>query len=81
MAKGDLTLRMFLNQERPNAIEVASNGSRANLQSAFLWWLPRSLIGYLRKDPAATPGDRQPITFTLPEWKVESENLWTYVAD
>jgi hypothetical protein len=78
MPKGDLTLRMFLNQERPSAVQVAN---RAERDMAGIWWLPRSLIGYARKDPPASPGERPPYTFTLPEWKVEQENLWDYVKD
>lgn len=73
------TLRMFLNQERPAAIEVAMRPDPHDPRGTFTAWLPRSLIGYLRKDPPAAPGQRHPITFTLPEWKIQAANLWDYV--
>lgn len=78
-AREQHTLRMWLNQERPAAIEVAARPDPHDDRGCFVTWLPRSLIGYLRKDPPAQPGHRQPITFTLPEWKIEAANLWDHV--
>lgn len=75
-----LTLRMYLNQERPAAVEVASRAPRGPRESAFTWWLPRSLIGDLRRAAPAAAGERPVIEFTLPDWKVNQSSLHPYVT-
>lgn len=81
MSRDEHTLCMFLNAETPAAIQVAYRPDPRDERGTGVEWLPRSLIGYLRKDPAAQPGHRQPVTFTLPEWKIEQANLWEFVKD
>lgn len=74
-----LTLRMYLNQERPAAVEVADRAPRGPRECAFTWWLPRRLIGDLRRAAPAAAGERPPVQFTLPAWKVDQSRLHPYV--
>lgn len=78
MPRTDTTqeLRMFLFEERPAAVCVISTAKGGGL----IEWLPRSLIGYARKEKPAAEGERQPYVFTLPEWKIEKCNLWRFVS-
>jgi len=71
------TLRMFLAEERPTAVMVMNTPKGGGLVE----WLPRSLIGYARKEQPANPGERTIYIFTLPEWKIEKRHLWPYVTD
>jgi hypothetical protein len=72
-------LRMYLIQETPVAVKVTNRPALVDGQARLIEWLPRSLIAYARKEPAAAPGEAQPYTFTLPDWKIEQSNLWNYV--
>lgn len=38
------------------------------------WWVPRSLISYLKKDAALSSG-RRPVLLDLPEWKLKQMGL------
>ncbi|MBM3855341.1 MAG: hypothetical protein FJ399_19670 [Verrucomicrobia bacterium] len=83
--RNNLELRMFLHQETGLAVQV---GDKA-VDPRILIWIPRSLIGYARKDyprfrgqadsstPAGVPG----YVFTLPEWKVDQAGLWDFVTN
>lgn len=72
------TLRMWLVYENERAVRVAS----AAINPSRELWLPRSLIDRLTKNPkSAEPMSYQPIEFTLPEWKINQENLWEFVKD
>lgn len=72
----DLELRMFLHQDNGRAVLVGN----AAVNPTRLQWLPRSLIGYARKD-AGQPGQAPGYVFTLPEWKVDEAGLWEFVTD
>lgn len=41
------------------------------------WWIPRSQIGYLRKEEE--PDGSLRVIFTLPEWLIEKKQLWELV--
>lgn len=47
------------------------------------WWIPRSMIGYMRKDKVESPfvggGANTHVTFTLPENFVEKKQCWELV--
>ena len=68
----DPTLRALLISETPNAIEVQRIGH------AFTWWIPRSQIGYMRKDKSPD-GTKTSVTFTLPEWLIGKKECWDLV--
>ena len=40
-------------------------------------WIPRSLIGYMRKDRA--DDGTVSVVFTLPEWLIEKKQCWDLV--
>lgn len=42
-------------------------------------WIPRTLIERLTKKPAAHACALRPVEFTLPEWKINQDNLWDFV--
>lgn len=75
MSAAKETLAMFLIWENERSIFVTGDQTgRRKLH------LPRSLIDRLTKYPKpAGPLCYQPIEFTLPEWKINQENLWEFV--
>ena len=70
MSRDDLECRGWLLQQTPNAIQVTSKKHSGS------WWIPRSLIGYLRKDQDSAG---TAIEFTCPEWKIEQAEMWDLV--
>lgn len=68
----DLECRAILLQETPNAIHVMASKSKD------AWWLPRSQIGYLRKDKIEASSETS-VVFTLPEWLIETKQCWELV--
>lgn len=70
------TLRAFLIAEKPSAILIGNSDVNPTRQC----WLPRSLIDRLTKSPKRGPLTHTPIEFTLPEWKIEQDGLWEFVA-
>ncbi len=71
------TLRMWLifENERSLVLAEANRGARREV------CLPRSLIDRLTKFPRPPePLSFQPVEFTLPEWKVEEQQLWDCVV-
>lgn len=76
MSRNDLELRMYLFQDRGTAVLVGEK----SVAPERTWWLPRSLIGYCRKN-VGRPGEAPGYVFTLPEWKVEQSGLWDFVTN
>jgi hypothetical protein len=66
----DPECRGFLEDETPNAIRVG------HAESGQSWWIPRSQIGYMRKEPVAAGTQ---VIFTLPEWLIEKKQCWELV--
>ncbi len=66
----DPELRARLLRETDAAIEVQKLGG------VLTWWIPRSQIGYMRKDKTDTGTN---VVFTLPEWLVEKKQCWELV--
>ena len=82
MIPGESTLRMWLAEETPLAIKVATAAKLPKDGTAVhIVWLPRSLITYLRKLPPAAPDEWAPINFTLPDWKITQQGLWKHSED
>jgi hypothetical protein len=82
MSSSDHYLRMRLVEKTAAAVKVtASKRPPENGQALFFQWIPRSLIGYSRTEPALVDGEFPQFTFTLPEWKIERDNLWAHVTD
>jgi len=79
MSGAQSTLRMFLLEERPTAVKVSDKATIGHGESRRVEWLPRSLISYAKKEPAAAEGQARPYTFMLPDWKVEEARLWEFV--
>ena len=59
-------------RETANAMLVAAK------EGAEEFWIPRAQVGYLRIDRDAEHNSPR-ITFTCPEWLVESKNAWSLV--
>lgn len=81
MSREEHYLRMFLVRETASAVNVTDKPALQHGEARRIEWLPRSQIGYARKEPAAAPGEAQPYVFTLPEWLIEKANLWNFVTD
>lgn len=60
--------RLTLIEEREKSILVEQDGKR--------YWLPRSQISYLRKDPSSSAG--QTISIKLSEWCAEQKETLDY---
>lgn len=69
-------LRMWLVIERATALLVTD----APMRDTRKVWIPRSLVGDLRKEPPQDPLCYAPILFTLPAWKIEELSLWDFVT-
>lgn len=67
----DPECRGILVSETPNAICVRASNKTA------LHWIPRSQIGYMRKQPASGGGTE--VVFTCPEWLLEKGQMWELV--
>lgn len=78
--ESDAELRAMLLNETPNAILVCPIHSPIGGKS---WWIPRSMIGYMRKDKVKSPfvggGTNTHVVFTLPENFVEKKQCWELV--
>jgi hypothetical protein len=76
----DMECRAMLLDETPNAIHVCTLHSSIGCES---WWIPRSQIGYMRKDkvdaPFADGGANTHVVFTCPEWFIEKKQCWELV--
>ncbi len=72
----DLECRGILVGETDNAICVRKDGSPPRGEN---WYIPRSQIGYLRKDIPLKSHDPTHVVFTLPEWLIESKQCWDLV--
>ncbi len=76
----DPECRALLLDETPNAIHVCKIHSPIGGES---WWIPRSQIGYMRKDKVEAPfvngGTNTHVTFTVPEWLIEKKQCWSLV--
>lgn len=66
----DIECRGILIGETDNAIRVAVESTRQ------AWWLPRSLVAYMRRE---AEGDKTRVIFTLPEWLIEEKDCWDLV--
>jgi hypothetical protein len=74
-------LRLWLAEERPTALKLASGPKVEPGQALSIWWVPRTHVEYLRKSPPASPGEYPPVVLTLPDWKIEEQKLWKYVSN
>lgn len=82
MSSSDQYLRMRLLGKTANAVQVTgSDRAITPGKATFYHWLPRSLIGYSRTEPAPVAGELPIFTFTLPEWKIERDDLWKFVTN
>lgn len=76
----DPECRGLLMRETDAAILVCALHSPVGGES---WWIPRSQIGYMRKDKVDSPfaggGTNTHITFTVPEWLLEKKQCWELV--
>jgi len=72
----DPECRAVLLEETPNAIRVKAMAKSISAPSPT-WWVPRSQIGYMRKDK--TEGGPTFVVFTCPEWLIESKQMWQLV--
>lgn len=66
----DPECRGLLTGETANAIKVKNEKTGAE------HWIPRSQIGYLRKDKE---GEKTRVVFSLPEWMIEKKQCWDLV--
>lgn len=74
----DPYLRMWLLMKTERAVQVCD---RAKAGSGYrTWWIPRSMIGYSRRE-APAPDALPVFVFTLPEWLIEREQLWSFTTD
>jgi len=66
--------------ESADAIQVAPLHSPIG---GACWWIPRSQIGYMRKDKVESPfvngGMNTHVVFTIPEWLIEKKQCWELV--
>jgi hypothetical protein len=65
----DPECRGVLIGETEKAIRVAAPSGQS-------WWLPRSLIGYMRKERDA---DVTRVVFTFPERMIEEKQCWDLI--
>lgn len=71
------TLYMWLVFENERSLIVADAATNARRE----FCLPRSLVERLRKFPRPNePLTYRPVEFTLPAWKVEQEQLGSFVV-
>lgn len=77
-----VTLRMFVMDELPNALKVTGVPAQPPPGVALFYeWIPRKVISGFRVEriEQAAPGHFMPIEITLSEWFVERRNLWEFV--
>jgi hypothetical protein len=73
-----ITLKMFLAAETPLAVKLAQHPRLEQGRGTRVLWIPRTCISYARKQAPTDAGDWPTYTFTLPEWKVDREQLWDF---
>lgn len=74
-----IELRMRLISKTDLACNVTACKS-ANESRGKDWWLPRSLMGRTQTSADPDPGNYALFTFTLPEWKIDQDDLWDFTT-
>lgn len=78
----DPECRAILLDETANAIHVCHTNRPVHGKG---WWIPRSQIGYMRKERAelhlanGSTIDLTHVVFTCPEWLIEKKQCWELV--
>jgi hypothetical protein len=81
-------VQLWLAASRDDALKLVNGPRHEDGVPLLVWWVPRKLVADLRRCDRvneltgdARPGDWPRVELSLPDWKVEQENLWRFVSE